>query len=275
MRILITGKGTSGSFQIRGFQLGQAIGAEVQPMAEPSDCRSAQIVVGVKRIPEPLLRAIKASGRKFVWDVVDAWPQPCDWSEAQAKAWLYAELRRLQPDAVVFGTPQMLKDSGFTGPTIVLPHHAWPKYAPNPVRPVRVVGYEGAEQYLGRWRSVVERECDRRGWAFRINGDMAGADIGIALRDGGGYPATWWKPGTKLANLQALGIPALCSEEAGYRDISNGTEYWIQSKEHIGEAFDALESAEMRHAISKTQQESTLRLDQVAADYKAWLKTLL
>lgn len=244
-------------------------------MAEPSDCRSAQIVVGVKRIPESLLRSIKSSGRPFVWDVVDAWTQPCDWNEAQAKAWLRDSLARLEPDAVIFGTHQMQADAGFTGPSLVLPHHAWPKYAPNPVRSVQVVGYEGAEQYLGRWRSVVQHECDKRGWVFRINGDMGLADIGIALRDGGGYPAAWWKPGTKLANLQALGIPALCSPEAGYRDIGNGTEYWIDRKERVGDAFDELASIETRRAISKVQQESVLRLDRVAADYRAWLRTLL
>jgi hypothetical protein len=269
MRILITGKGSSGSWQIRGVQLGQALAAEVQPMAEPSDCRSAQVVVGVKRIPESLLRAIKASGRPFVWDVVDAWSQPCDWNEAQAKAWLRGELARLEPDAVVFGTPQMRADSGFTGPAMVLPHHAWPKYAPNQIRPVQVVGYEGAEAYLGRWRTVLERECARREWTFRVNGDMALADIGIALRDGGGYPAAWWKPGTKLANLQALGIPALCSEEAGYRDIASGTESWIRTPEEIGPALDLLRTVAVRREMA-TQMRPP-RLHELAKRYRAFL----
>jgi hypothetical protein len=269
MHVLITGKGSSGSWQIRGVQLGQAIGAEVQPMAEPSDCRSAQIVVGVKRISEPLLRSIKASGRPFVWDCVDPWPQPCDWDERQAKVWLWGEIARLRPDAIVFGTERMREDSGFTGHSLVLPHHAWPKYTGNPVRPVQVVGYEGAELYLGRWRAVLEQECKARGWVFRINGDMGLADIGVALRDGGGYPARWWKPGTKLANLQALGIPALCSPEAGCREIANGSEAWIESPADIGPALDAVapESVRQRFVMRPPQ------LHQVAQTYKRFLTT--
>lgn len=268
-RILITGKGSSGSWQIRGVQMGQAAGAEVQPMAEASDCRAADVVVGVKRIPDPLLSRIKASGKRFVWDCVDPWPQPCHWGADEARAWLKAELIRLQPDAVIFGTKPMREDSGFRGPALVLPHHAWAKYSPNPVRPVRVVGYEGAELYLGRWKPVLEHECQKRGWAFRVNGDMALADIGVALRDGGGYPAAWWKPGTKLANLQALGIPALCSPEAGYREIASGSEFWIESEADIGPALDRLLSLEDRRRWQAQMRPP--RLTEVAKAYRMFL----
>jgi hypothetical protein len=269
VQILITGKGSSGSWKIRGEQLGQAIGAEVQPMAEPSDCRSAKVVVGVKRIPDPLLRAIKSSGRPFVWDAVDPWPQPCDWREPESKAWLRDMIARLQPDAVIFGTPQMRADSGFNGPALVLPHHAWPKYTSNTVRPVQVVGYEGDPRYLGRWHGVLEQECKSRGWVFRVNGDMQLADIGIALRDSGGYPAAWWKPGTKLANLQALGIPALCSEEAGYRDIASGTESWIRSPDDIARAFEALTPLSVRQQMQA--QMVPPRLHEIAERYRTFL----
>jgi hypothetical protein len=108
---------------------------------------------------------------------------------------------------------------------------------------VRVVGYEGGESYLGKWREIVQRECDKRGWQFQINGDMRDADIGVALRDGNGYAQRHWKPGTKLANLQALGIPALCSQECGYHEIASGSEVWIEEALDVGIAFAAVESA--------------------------------
>ena len=78
---------------------------------------------------------------------------------------------------------------------------------------------------------------------------MQSADIGIALRDGEGYAQKHWKPGTKLANIQALGIPALCSPEAGYREIANGSEHWIKTADDVAIAFSALESSCARKVI--------------------------
>ena len=74
-RILITGTGTSGSWKIRGEQLGAAIGAEIMPRAALANCRRADVVVLVKRASPEALSAIKAAGLRVVWDVVVAWPQ--------------------------------------------------------------------------------------------------------------------------------------------------------------------------------------------------------
>lgn len=277
MRILITGKGgKAGSWAVRAVQLGEAIGAEVEPLAEVSDCKAAQVVVGVKRIPDALRHRVHAADRPFVWDVVDAWPQAgASWERPQAMAWLSQELRRLSPAAVVWPTQQMQQDAGWTGPQITLPHHAWPKYRGVNVRhAVRTVGYEGSEKYLGRWRRIVQAECDRRGWRFVVNGDMAGCDIGVALRDTQSYPSLHWKPGTKLANLQALGLPALCSPESGCKEIANGSEYWIRHQDDITRAFNELSCPDVRSAISVVQQQSAPRIGVIAKDYSAWLTTL-
>lgn len=273
MRILITGKGgKSGSWQIRGLQLGEAIGAEIQPLAEPSDCRSADVVIVVKRTPASVLQAITASGKPWVLDIVDGWPQPCTWGEIDACAWLKGTLGHLQPTAVVFGTRRMQQDSGFAGPSLVLPHHAWPKYKPVSIRQsVQAVGYEGDIRYLGRWQRILETECDRRGWKFEVNGDMQRVDIGVALRDNGGYPARWWKPGTKLANLQALGLPALVSPESGYNEIASGAEFWIKHPEDVLQALNTLADPDVRSAISVVQQQSAPRLESIAASYVSWL----
>lgn len=275
--VLMTGKGTAGSWLIRGQQLGEAIGAEIQPMAEPHDCRQADLVVVVKRTPGTIIQAIRATGRRWVWDIVDAWPQPVgnNWSRDQAIGWLRTELRRLQPDAVVFPTRRMQEDACFTGPSITVPHHAWGKYKPAPLRErVRIVGYEGAAHYLGRWERIVREECERRGWEFRVNGDMQDADIGIALRDADGYPARHWKSNCKQANLQALGIPCLLSRESGYVECASGAEFWIDTAEDIARAFDAVAPLEARQEIRRQQLRAAPRIETIAKEYRTWLDSL-
>lgn len=275
--ILITGKSKSGSWEIRGQQLGECLAARVVRDADKSLIRAADVVVVVKRVSDELLQRLR--GRRWVWDVVDAWPQPKgnEWPRERALRWLHGELHRMKPSAVVFPTQQMSADAGFDGPCLVLPHHAWPKYMDHvPVvrERVEVVGYEGGEHYLGRWRQAIDVECERRGWRFVINGDMRDADIGIALRDVDGYPAGAWKSNCKLANLQALGLPALLSPEEGYKDSSNGTELWLDHAGQLGDAFDRLESAEVRSEIAALQRKTAPRLAQVGEWYAQWLNQL-
>ncbi len=272
MRILITGKGgKAGSWKIRAEQLGGAIGADIVPGAGVEACREADLVIVVKRFGSAITDPVRASGTPWVLDLVDGWPQPSHWGRAQAVKWLRGVLKEHKPTAVVFGTSEMLVDSGWRGPSIVLPHHAWPRYEGGAeVRPVKVVGYEGAPHYLGRWQAVVERACAARGLKFHI-GDLRQADIGIALRDGD-YPTRNWKPGTKLTNMHALGIPALISREAGYRSVSCGWEFWIDSPEDVGPALD--KAIEQRDEIREKFLRAAIPLQAVAKDYLRWLKTI-
>jgi hypothetical protein len=275
LRVLITGKGGgTGSWQIRGEQLGRAIGAEVFPQAEASEIRAADLVVAVKRTPERLIRALRAGGRPWVLDFVDGWPQPegNEWPEKGAKRWLRDRLAILQPSAVVFPTTRMLGDSGWKGPALVLPHHAWPKYERQPVAAtVSRVGYEGAPDYLGKWRGVLERACAARGWEFVVNGDLSSCQIGVALRDVGGYPAGAWKANTKLANCQALGLPALITPEEGYREFGSGAQTEILHAEHVGPVLDMLSDPGIRRNLGEQAYAATPRLADVAATYREWL----
>lgn len=279
MKVLVTGKGgKAGSWRIRGEQLGAAIGAEVKPLASLDDCRHADIIIIVKRTPDEILRAVRKSGRPWVWDVVDGWPQRTDYTRPEALAWLHERAQALKPTAMVFGTPQMQQDGQFAGPSLVLPHHSWQRYvAREPAwrDAIKTVGYEGDPRYLGRWLPALQLQCDRRGWHLQINGDMTQVDIGIALRDRGGYPARFWKPGTKLSNLHALGIPALCSIEAGYQSVASGAEFWIESEHDIAQAFDALADPERRQQVGSQMRSAMLPIEQVASEYTAWLTTLL
>lgn len=274
-RVLVTGKGgTAGSWQIRGEQLGNAIGAEVFPRAEMAEIRGADLIVVVKRTPPDLIKKIRQAGRRWVYDIVDGWPQPYgnEWSREVASRWLRAHLIDLAPDAVVFPTSQMLTDSGWTGPALVLPHHAWPKYHAVQVEAqVRRVGYEGALSYLGHWHGHLERECAARGWELVLNGDLASCQIGIALRCATGYPCGAWKANTKLANLQALGLPAVISPEGSYREFGSGSEFGVIEPGELGAAFDTLADYDLRVQISEAAQAAAPRLQAVASVFREWL----
>lgn len=271
MKIAITGWGRSGSWKIRAEQLGAAIGAKVEWRG--TNFSGIDLIVYVKRINPELLESIRASGKPWVWDIVDAWPKPAEtrWDRQHAVTWLRGEIRSAKPSAIITATKMMLDDSGWTGKSLVLPHHAWPRYKPHELRPeVKYVGYEGQEIYLGPWQQMVDEECQKRGWKF-YNGDLTDADIGIALRREGSYPNKFWKSNCKLANLQALGIPAVCTFEEGYREFGSGQEIFVENREQLSKAFDRLGSLEERAWLRKAMLDVTPTLSRVAKDYKEWL----
>ena len=267
--MLITGNGKAGSWKVRGEQLGGAIGARYVPFGAKLP---EGLVIVVKRTEPFLLAQLKR--RPWVYDIVDAWPQPSSMDRDKAIAWLQGHLAQLKPTAVVFPTTQMLTDSEWTGPALVLPHHAWPKYQPRePQSVVTRVGYEGDPRYLGKWGDLVQAECAKRRWQFTV-GDLSECDIGIALRDAGGYPAQAWKSNCKLANLQALGIPALCSPEAGYREFGSGHERWIESPADLAHAFGAFAHVGPRSRLHDGMIRSAPRLHDIATRYRDWLTSL-
>lgn len=266
MKILVTGNGKSGSWRIRGDQLGAAIGATVKPNANVPDIKAHDLAVCVKRIADGVLAN---PSRRWVWDIVDAWPQPHgnNWSRDQAISWLRDAIRRNRPYAMVFPTTQMQEDSGFDGPSLVLPHHAWPKYQrQQPAEKVTAIGYEGAEHYLGRWRPILEAECKARGWEFIVNGDLSRCQIGIALRDAQGYAPYAWKSNVKLANFQALGIPAIVSPQLSYREFGHSF-MEVERHDHLSGALTYLEASPLTVPNPPT-------LEVVARHYKEWLWTV-
>lgn len=275
MRVLITGRGTSGSWQIRGAQLGAAIGAAVVPDAK--EVEGYDLAVLVKRPAAGLIDRLQRAGVPVIWDVVDAWPQPHgnEWSRAQCMAWLREQVRIIRPAGIVAATRAMAADcEEFGVPVLALPHHARPGLRRNPIRPVKVVGYEGGEHYLGRWRRVVERECAARGWRFVVNPPtLADLDIVLALRDSAGYAATLWKSNVKLANAQGSGTPVICNREAGYMETASDAERWVDSEAELSAAFDALTDMATRRATAEKLHVSAPRLDRIAMTYIEWLRS--
>ncbi|OUL98548.1 hypothetical protein [Variovorax sp. JS1663] len=275
MNLLFTGRGTSGSWQIRGEQLGRTLSADVRPLA--LDVAPYDLAILVKRPDTELLERLRRAGTRVIWDVVDAWPQPAgnDWDEKRCRAWLEEMVARIRPAGIVAATEQMAQDcERFRVPVLWLPHHARPGLRMNPIRPLKVVGYEGGEQYLGKWRAVAEAECERRGWKFVINPqELADLDVVLALRDCGGYAPRHWKSNVKLANAQGSGTPVVCNREAGYLETQCGAERWADTPEELTKAFDALESSQERFAASRRLKAAAPSLDSIATRYLEWLRS--
>lgn len=278
MQLLFTGRGTSGSWQVRGEQLGKACGATVKQAATASECKAADIVVAVKRVNEQLLSSLRQAGRPWVFDAVDFYPQPrsYSWSKAEAVGWVKAQLNNLAPSAVMWPNRRMREDCDTGLPGLVLPHHHRPGIKLNPVRPkVLTVGYEGAAPYLGQWREAIESECQRRGWSFAVNpANLADLDIVLAFRDGMGYVPFHWKSNVKLANAHGSGTPFVGQREMGYVETATGAEYWAEERKDLTMCFDWLETQDTREVVRDRFLQRAYPVERAAADLTEFLKGL-
>lgn len=254
MKVLVTGRGGAGSWLVRGEQVGAAMGAKVKPMATVEDCRAADIILVVKRVPDELLSAIRASGRPWVYDIVDPYPQPqcAGWSLDESVRWVQDHLARLRPNAVIWPNARMRSDCAGAGPVIY--HHHRPGIERNPVRErVAKIGYEGSVRYLDGWLDVLQDECKRRGAVFVSNpAQLADLDVVVALRGGpwSGYASRHWKSNVKLANAHASGTPFVGLPEPGYQETATGCEYWATTPRELAIALDWLEDRGARRHVS-------------------------
>ncbi len=279
-RTLILGNGKSGSWKIRGEQLGAAIGATVA--VHPRSVIGFERAVFVKRVDPRVLGLVRAAKLLIVWDVVDAWPQPHGnmWNRDSCLFWLRHQIDVINPHAIVAATHAMAFDItetlGFKGKVLSLPHHARPGLKTNPIRRVvETVGYEGGVQYLGKWERIIEKECAARGWRFVLNPpELADLDIVVALREANGYAPLHWKSNVKLANAQGSGTPFVGNREAGYSETMSGGELFADSAAELHNAFDVLSDATVRHYTSCDLRTGALPLADVAATYRRWLESL-
>lgn len=278
MKFLFTGRGTSGSWAIRGAQLGQAMGARVVPMASLEDCRWADVIVVVKRVHPELLQRIRQSGRPWLYDIVDAYPQPlCGiWGESESRAWLKEHLAALKPDFIIWPNDRMKADA--SGGGAVIYHHHRPQIRRNPVRSeIKRIGYEGAPSYIEGWMPAIKRQCERIGAEFVLNPQhLADVDVVLALRDKNhaGYPQRMWKSNVKLANAHGSGTPFIGLPEPGYQETATGCEYWATNCDELGTALDWLESQSAREQVSERFLAAAISIDKVAEQYKSWIEAL-
>lgn len=272
MNLLVTGRGTSGSWAIRGEQLGRALSATVQ--REASKVKGYDLAIVVKRGRDDLLHRLHTAGVPIVWDIVDSWPQPAgnEWDAATCRQWLASQVERIKPIGIVASTKAMAADcKGFGVPMLTVPHHSRPHQQVNPIRErVQKIGYEGSVKYLGAWQAWFEVECASRKWSFVINPPhLADLDIVVAVRESTGYAARNWKSNVKLANAQGSGTPCILNREAGYIETATGGELFADTREDMVRAFDRLTDHETRKTAAAGLWPPTLEM--VAADYREWL----
>lgn len=220
MNVLIVGGGDKGGWQMRGIQLGRAIGARVASNLD--SLHWADVVVLVKRADPAFAAQARAAGKPVVWDPLDFWAQPEQnaLNEAKSRSVLRAHLANYRPELVIGATQAMATDCG----GVYLPHHAWFGLEPSPAREdVTVVAYQGTQKYLGRWMRTAQDACKARGWKFVINPKrLSDADIILALRDGkhDGWMCRQWKSGVKLVNAISAGRPVISQESAAWHEIA-------------------------------------------------------
>lgn len=232
-----------GSWQMRGLQLGGALGARVTSQPTEADWDWASVIVLVKKAAVTFGPRAARSGRPVIWDALDFWRQPQEnaWTEDQALAGLQDRIRQCRPTLVIGATDAQAQAAQGR----CVPHHARVGLTAQPVRDrVAQVCYEGSERYLGAWRAPLERACADRGWRLVINPpNLAEADLIVAFRGGewDGWMPRQWKSGVKIANALAaqrplLTQPGAAASEYGVigsvcdriEDLESQLDYWTQ-----------------------------------------------
>lgn len=251
--------------------MADALGGKAVPMASLEECKAADAIIAVKRIPDGLLANIRASKKPWAWDVVDAYPQPqcSSWGRSESIAWLKKEAQRLSPDLIIFPNARMRDDFGSGA---VIYHHHRPGIERNPIREkIETIGYEGSPRYIESWMPAIAEECKKRGVAFVVNPPrLADVDVVLALRGRGwnGYPQRHYKSNVKLANAHGSGTPFIGGMESGYLEVKSGIEYWAETATEFSSCLDLLEPQSVRQSISRRFLECAYPIDRAAADYR-------
>jgi len=273
--VLIVGVG-KGSWQIRGIQIGTALGARVTSSPTEQDWRWADVCILVKRALDVFASAAHAFSVPIIWDALDFWIQPemNQMSDAQALWLAQSQLSRVKTSLVIGATVAMSEDLG----GVYLPHHSRPRLSPAPAREkLQVVAYEGMAKYLGSWRSALEIVCSRLGLVFVVNpADLREADVIVAFRGEkwDGPICRRWKSGVKVVNALAAGRPLITQNSSAYSEL--------QTPGFVVEHADQLESAILSYASKESRQsvanECRLRapefaLGAVAARYRTMIES--
>jgi len=224
MNILIVGAGR-GSWQMRGVQLGAALGARVTSTPTDADWEWAERVVLVKRAALQWAKRAHVRGVPIVWDALDFWRQPPDngLSAGAARALLGQMQDRIAPTLTVGATQAMAAAAANGRRSAYLPHQGHRDLVPTDAREVcQVVGYDGNPVYLDHWAAPLRAACRAVGWTFVVNPPtLAAVDILVALRGGiwDGWMCREWKSGVKAVNAILAGRPLITQPSAAVREL--------------------------------------------------------
>lgn len=278
MKVLVTGKGSAGSWKIRGEQLGGAIGATVVPKCQPSDCEKAVVIVAVKRLNAPFFNAIQQSRKPWVWDLVDFYPQPfcTQWNKNEAIKWVQKQIDHYKPDGVVWPNQKMRDDCDIGTPGVVVYHHHRQNIGINPIREqIKRVGYEGEPSFLGEWMDVLISECNARQWDLMLNPPKTtDLDVIFAFRGDhvNGYAQRNWKSNIKLSNAQGSGTPFVGAPEASYIETNTGGVCFVDGKSALNKALNSIVLRETRQEMSRTLLDGAYSVDDAARDLREFVE---
>lgn len=275
MKILVVGGDLKGAWQMRGVQLGRALGARVTARPSDEDWRWAQIVVLVKRAALVWSAKTRQLSVPVVWDALDFWLQPEQ--NATPLAQVVTEAKQIADAAgvsvMIGATRQMAADLG----GVYLPHHCRIGLTPSPPRSTaRVVGYDGTKKYLGKWLPMLEHACEAMGLRFVVNPtDLRHVDALVSLRDGrwDGDVCRQWKSGVKQVNAICAGKPILSQSGAAQREMA-AVGVTADDPDAVCHALHQLTGSEMRDvAFDHARQHAReFTVDAVAAQYLAILR---
>ncbi len=274
MNILIAG-GAKQSWEMRGKQLGAAIGAKVVGKPREQDVKWADVVVLIKGGGPLYAPLVHSLGKPLVWDALDFWVQPDhnEFDKPRSLALLAGELTVVKPTLTIGATERMAKACD----GVFLPHHSWAGLVPTPPREyVKRVGYQGIPRYLGKWQDAIAGQCYKRGWEFVINPEsLSECDILVAFRDGkwDGWMCRQWKSGVKAVNALAAGRPIIISESWGAIETPHeGTV--VNGDDGLAEAFNDWSSYARRKRVAENApvDSHAFTLEAVAARYRSILE---
>lgn len=276
MNVLIAGMG-KGSWEIRGMQLGAALGARIVSTPTAADWSWATVAVLVKRAGFRLAPAAHAAGVPIVWDALDFWSQPREnaLTERAARQLLADAIVDIRP-ALTVGATRAMADACHGD---CLPHHSWANLQPQPARAhVSVVAYEGNPAYLGRWAEIIRKACAARGWQFVVNPpDLREVDLFVAFRDGiwDGYMCRQWKSGVKVVNAMAAGRPIIGQASAALDDLHPAATI-VEDPQELDAALETWTSHAARSAAADVcaQLAPAYRLPVIASRYRAMLQAV-
>lgn len=280
MKILFTGKGSAGSWQIRGKQLGEAVGGYALSKASIADCQRADVIVAVKRLNHRFSDSIKLSGKPWIWDLVDFYPQPfcTQWSKTQAIKWVQNQTQQHKPDGIIWPNQKMRDDCDIGIPGTVIYHHHRPDIAVNPIREtILKVGYEGEPTFLGEWMDRLLQECRTRQWDFILNPpSITDLDVVFAFRGEhvNGYAQQHWKSNVKLSNAQGSGTPFVGLQECSYIETNTGGAAFVSGPTTLRKTLDGIVSRETRQEMSKLLLEGAYTLERASMDLREFIKTI-
>jgi len=276
MNLLMVGAG-SASWQMRGVQLGAALGARVTSRPTMDDWRWADLVVLIKGAGMHWARTAHLARVPIVWDALDFWRQPDEngLAERYARQQLTDMVTAIRPVLTIGATEAMAEACD----GICLSHHGRIGVQPTPARDeIRVIGYDGSPLYLNLWEDAIRSICREREWTFVVNPpDLSATDVLIALRWGrwDGWMCREWKSGVKAVNAIVAGRPLITQDSASWREVQPcGTV--IEQPEELAAALDAWIPLEARSAVVAHSQAraAEFRVEAIAARYQRILQSL-